>query len=110
MGRWPTRRMKMGTAAGPQGHPLLRGGGERRVDRISDLRACCWRSGNFNPGISAECVQAARALGIQVIDDMSVTVVVRTVPELSVRCGMRVARPVKTNALAMPEDPVEQLS
>jgi hypothetical protein len=55
-------------------------------------------------------LQAARALGIQVIDDMSVTVVVRTVPELSVRCGMRVARPVKTNALAMPEDPVEQLS
>jgi hypothetical protein len=30
----------MGSAAGPQGRPLLRGGGERRVDRISDLRVC----------------------------------------------------------------------
>jgi hypothetical protein len=35
-------------------------------------------------GIFAGCVQAARALGDQVITDMSVTVVVRPVPGLSV--------------------------
>src|SRR5829696_5736262 len=36
----PPRRMKMGNMSGPLGRPLLRGGGERRVDRISHLRAC----------------------------------------------------------------------
>jgi hypothetical protein len=30
--------MKTGSKTGPLGGPLLRGGGERRVDRISDLR------------------------------------------------------------------------
>jgi hypothetical protein len=29
-----------GSAVVPLGRPLLRGGGERRVDRISDLRVC----------------------------------------------------------------------
>jgi hypothetical protein len=47
----PPRRMKVGSMSGPLGRPLLRGGGERRVDRISDLRACRWRPGIFNPGI-----------------------------------------------------------
>jgi hypothetical protein len=37
----------------------------------------------------------ARALGGQIIGDMSVTVVVRSLPELSVRCGTRVARPAR---------------
>src|SRR5215211_6317934 len=32
--------MKTGSASEPLGRPLLRGGGERRVDRISDLRVC----------------------------------------------------------------------
>src|SRR5512132_3017204 len=43
--------MKMGSAAGPQGRRLLRGGGERRVDRISDLRVCCGR-GSFSTQVS----------------------------------------------------------
>ena len=52
----------------------------------------------MNPGTSslsgafAGCVQAVRALGDQVIADMSVTVVVRWVPRLSARCGTWVAR------------------
>jgi hypothetical protein len=40
---WPWRATpahENGSAAGPQGRPLLHGGGERRVDRISDLRVC----------------------------------------------------------------------
>jgi hypothetical protein len=41
---------------------------------------------------------------------MEVTVVVHSVPGLSVRCGTLVARPVRTNALTMPEDCVERLS
>jgi hypothetical protein len=36
----PPWRMKTGSVSGPLGRPLLRGGGERRVDRISDLRVC----------------------------------------------------------------------
>src|SRR5215211_2365514 len=36
----PPWRMKTGSASEPLGRPLLRGGGERRVDRISDLRVC----------------------------------------------------------------------
>jgi hypothetical protein len=100
MGRWPTPADEMGSAAGPLGRPLLPGGGERRVDRISDLRACRWRPGIFNPGIFAGCVVAARAHGDQVIGDMSVTVVVRSVPGLTVRCGTRVARPARTICLA----------
>jgi hypothetical protein len=61
-------------------------------------------------GTFAGCVQAARAQGEQVRGDISVTVVVRSVPGLSVRCGTRVARPVRTNALTMPEDRVDRLS
>src|SRR5215211_4603484 len=38
--RWPTPAHENGSAVGPLGRPLLRGGGERRVDRISDLRVC----------------------------------------------------------------------
>jgi hypothetical protein len=47
----PPRRMKMGSAIGPLGRPLLRGEGKRRVDRISDLRVCCGR-GSFSTQIS----------------------------------------------------------
>jgi hypothetical protein len=36
---------------------------------------------------------------------MSVTVVVRSVPGLTLRCGTRMARPVRTDALTKPEDP-----
>jgi hypothetical protein len=45
-------------------------------------------------GIFARCVQAARGLGGQVVADMSVTAVVRSVPWLSARYGTRVARPM----------------
>jgi hypothetical protein len=45
-------------------------------------------------GTFAGYVQAARVLGDQVMGDMSVPVIVRSVPGLSVRCGTRVARPV----------------
>jgi hypothetical protein len=61
-------------------------------------------------GTFAGCVQAARALDEQVIADRSVTVVVRSVPGLSLRCGTEMAGPVRTNALTKPEDPVERLS
>jgi hypothetical protein len=40
---WPSAghpAHESGSATGPLGRPLLRGGGERRVDRISDLRVC----------------------------------------------------------------------
>jgi hypothetical protein len=47
MGRWPTPAHENGSAVGPLGRPLLRGGGKRRVDRISDLRVCCGR-GSFS--------------------------------------------------------------
>ena len=43
-------------------------------------------------GIFAGCVQAARAVGGQVIGDMSVTVVDRPIPGLTARYGTRVAR------------------
>ena len=46
-------------------------------------------------GTFAGCVQAARALGDQVIGDMPLTVVVRSVPGLSARYGTRVARPMR---------------
>src|SRR5215203_7322633 len=36
----PTPAHENGSTVGPLGRPLLRGGGERRVDRISDLRVC----------------------------------------------------------------------
>jgi hypothetical protein len=42
-------------------------------------------------GTFAGCVQAARALDNKVIGHMSVTVVVRSVPGLSVRCGTQMA-------------------
>src|SRR5215211_1447658 len=45
--RWPTPAHENGSAVGPLGRPLLRGGGERRVDRISDLRVCYGR-GSFS--------------------------------------------------------------
>ena len=54
------RRMKMCSMSGPLGRPLLRGGGERRVDRISDLRACRWRPGIFNPGIEGSALCGVR--------------------------------------------------
>jgi len=50
-------------------------------------------SGRLEPGTSslsgmfAGCVQAARALGDQVIDGVRVTVAVRLLPHVSVRCG-----------------------
>jgi hypothetical protein len=40
---WPCRATlahENGSASGPLGRPRLRGGGERRVGRISDLRVC----------------------------------------------------------------------
>ena len=36
----PTPAHENGSAVGPLGRPLLRGGGKRRVDRISDLGVC----------------------------------------------------------------------
>jgi hypothetical protein len=39
----PTPAHENGSTVEPQGRPLLRGGGERRVDRISDLRVCAAR-------------------------------------------------------------------
>jgi hypothetical protein len=36
----PTPAHENGSAVGPLGRPLLRGGGERRVGHISDLRVC----------------------------------------------------------------------
>jgi hypothetical protein len=51
-------------------------------------------------GTFAGCVLAASAFGDQVIGDMSVTVVVRPVPSLTVRCGTRVARSGTAEATA----------
>jgi hypothetical protein len=48
-------------------------------------------------------VQAARALGDQVTGNMSVTVVVHSVPWLSVRCGTWVARP-RRDSIDMGQD------
>jgi hypothetical protein len=79
----------------------------RAIDRLEPGSR---RLASFLSGISARCVQAGRASGELVIGDMSVTVVVRSVPGLSLRCGARMARPVRTNALTKPEDPVERLS
>jgi hypothetical protein len=38
-----------------------------------------------------------------------VTVIVRWIPLVTAACGTRVARPVRMNALTVPEDPVESL-
>jgi hypothetical protein len=57
-------------------------------------------TGHFNLGTFAGDVLAARSGRDQVIGYMPVTVVVRSVPGLSVRCGTRVARPVMMNALS----------
>jgi hypothetical protein len=66
------------TADGPQ-PPVHRNSSCPVRGRIVRARATASLSGIF-----AGCVQAARALGDQVIGDMSVTVVVRWVPDLSV--------------------------
>jgi hypothetical protein len=52
-------------------------------------------------GTCAGCVQAGRAHGGQFSGDLRVTVVVRSVPGLSVRCGTRVARPARTIRLGV---------
>jgi hypothetical protein len=45
-------------------------------------------------GIFAECVQAGRRRVDLLTGDAIVTVVVRWIPELSARCGTRLARPL----------------
>ena len=46
---------------------------------------------------SGLCVQAARARDGQLVSGMAVTLVVRSIPTVPVRCGRRVARPARTN-------------
>jgi hypothetical protein len=72
------------------------------LDRTKESRAWpgmtdshpSWRppAMGVSSGKSAGCVVAASAHGDQVIADMSVTVVIRWAPCVSVRCGTRVAR------------------
>jgi hypothetical protein len=57
---------------------------------------------SFLSGIFAGCVQAARQGGGQVIGDMPVTVVVRWLPGLSVRCGTRMAQLVTRGVRVRP--------
>jgi hypothetical protein len=50
---------------------------------------------SFSSGTFAGCVLAGRAGDDQLMDGVVVTVVVRSIPSVSVRCGTQVARPAR---------------
>jgi Transposase len=77
--------------AGPQGHP---GAGPGRLTQ-SRTWATGRSSGIFNPGTFAGCVLAGRARDDQLVGPARLTVTVRWGPGLTLRCGTRMARPVR---------------
>jgi hypothetical protein len=87
----PTARLPapgLSTASDDQGHPASAG---NHPNFHSGTGAAAARHRGLS-GISAGCVHAARARDNQLFRVVELTVAVRSVPHLSVRCGTRMAR------------------